>query len=60
MISGQWYFEVTIDEMQEPTATRIGWSQPLGKLLDLFEQSVLCLSEGKDHRAYAGQGRAEK
>ncbi len=28
---GAWYFEVTIDEMPPDTATRIGWSQPLGK-----------------------------
>ncbi|KAK7506546.1 hypothetical protein BaRGS_00002021 [Batillaria attramentaria] len=32
VISGQWYFEVTVDEMPEPTATRIGWSQALGNL----------------------------
>ncbi|KAL8586819.1 hypothetical protein ACOMHN_052695 [Nucella lapillus] len=32
VITGQWYFEVTIKEMPEPTATRIGWSQPLGNL----------------------------
>ncbi|PIK52591.1 putative set1/Ash2 histone methyltransferase complex subunit ASH2-like [Apostichopus japonicus] len=29
---GTWYFEVTINEMPENTATRIGWSQPLGNL----------------------------
>lgn len=27
-----WYFEVTIDEMPENTATRLGWSQMLGNL----------------------------
>ena len=44
VISGQWYFEVTIDEMPEPTATRIGWSQPLGKQLCHLEQRLsLCL-----------------
>ncbi|XP_025113604.1 set1/Ash2 histone methyltransferase complex subunit ASH2-like isoform X2 [Pomacea canaliculata] len=32
VVSGQWFYEVTIDEMQEPTATRIGWSQSLGNL----------------------------
>ena len=27
---GSWYFEVTLDEMPENTATRLGWSQMLG------------------------------
>lgn len=29
---GAWYFEVKIDEMPPDTATRIGWSQPLGNV----------------------------
>ncbi|XP_072165071.1 set1/Ash2 histone methyltransferase complex subunit ASH2-like [Diadema setosum] len=29
---GSWYFEVTIDQMPEGSATRLGWSQPLGNL----------------------------
>ena len=28
---GAWYFEVTIAGMPQDTATRIGWSQHLGK-----------------------------
>ncbi|XP_030835126.1 set1/Ash2 histone methyltransferase complex subunit ASH2 isoform X1 [Strongylocentrotus purpuratus] len=29
---GSWYFEVMIDQMPEGSATRLGWSQPLGNL----------------------------
>ncbi|MGH0173362.1 UNVERIFIED_CONTAM: hypothetical protein FKN15_065161 [Acipenser sinensis] len=29
---GSWYFEVTVDEMPPDTASRLGWSQPLGNL----------------------------
>uniref|UniRef100_A0A8C2K9V0 Ash2 like, histone lysine methyltransferase complex subunit n=1 Tax=Cyprinus carpio TaxID=7962 RepID=A0A8C2K9V0_CYPCA len=29
---GAWYFEVTVDEMPQDTAARLGWSQPLGNL----------------------------
>ncbi|XP_063968813.1 set1/Ash2 histone methyltransferase complex subunit ASH2-like [Lytechinus pictus] len=29
---GSWYFEVTVDQMPEGSATRFGWSQPLGNL----------------------------
>uniref|UniRef100_A0A8C1FQ60 Set1/Ash2 histone methyltransferase complex subunit ASH2 n=1 Tax=Cyprinus carpio carpio TaxID=630221 RepID=A0A8C1FQ60_CYPCA len=29
---GSWYFEVTVDEMPQDTAARLGWSQPLGNL----------------------------
>ncbi|XP_038061625.1 set1/Ash2 histone methyltransferase complex subunit ASH2-like [Patiria miniata] len=29
---GAWYMEMSIDDMPEGTATRIGWSQPLGNL----------------------------
>lgn len=29
---GSWYYEVNIDNMPDGTATRIGWSQPLGNL----------------------------
>lgn len=32
---GAWYFEVNIDEMPQDSATRIGWSQSLGKILTL-------------------------
>ena len=28
---GSWFFEITVEDMPEGTATRIGWSQPLGK-----------------------------
>lgn len=30
---GAWYFEITVDEMPPDTASRLGWSQPLGKKL---------------------------
>uniref|UniRef100_A0A8C4RDG7 Ash2 like, histone lysine methyltransferase complex subunit n=1 Tax=Erpetoichthys calabaricus TaxID=27687 RepID=A0A8C4RDG7_ERPCA len=29
---GCWYFEITIDDMPPETASRLGWSQPLGNL----------------------------
>ncbi|KAK3090741.1 hypothetical protein FSP39_014239 [Pinctada imbricata] len=29
---GAWYFEVTVDEMPDQSATRIGWTQSLGNL----------------------------
>lgn len=29
---GQWYYEVTIDEMPEGSATRLGWAQEYGNL----------------------------
>ncbi|XP_065176301.1 set1/Ash2 histone methyltransferase complex subunit ASH2-like [Sycon ciliatum] len=29
---GQWYFEVRVDSMPEPSACRIGWAQSLGQL----------------------------
>ncbi|XP_071808635.1 set1/Ash2 histone methyltransferase complex subunit ASH2-like [Asterias amurensis] len=29
---GSWFFEITVEDMPEGTATRIGWSQPLGNL----------------------------
>ncbi|XP_070187573.1 set1/Ash2 histone methyltransferase complex subunit ASH2-like [Littorina saxatilis] len=32
VLSGQWYFEVTVNELPEPSAVRVGWSQPLGNL----------------------------
>ena len=28
---GSWYFEVTVDQLPEGSATRLGWSQPLGE-----------------------------
>ena len=29
---GQWYYEVTVDEMPEGSATRLGWAQEYGNL----------------------------
>ena len=29
---GGWYFEVTVHDMPEGSATRLGWSQKLGNL----------------------------
>lgn len=33
---GAWYYEVTIDDMPQDSATRIGWSQCLGKIKPTF------------------------
>jgi hypothetical protein len=33
---GDWYFEVTIDDMPAETAARIGWSQSLGLSLIFY------------------------
>lgn len=32
MNRGKWYFEVTIEEMPEGSATRLGWGQEYGNL----------------------------
>lgn len=33
---GTWYFEITIEDMPDGAATRLGWSQPLGKKIDFL------------------------
>lgn len=43
---GDWYFEISVDEMPPDTAARLGWSQPLGKVIaedPLTKQSFLLL-----------------
>ena len=52
---GSWYFEVTIDEMPENTATRLGWSQMLGRLVNnsfvmITSVQLCCLDMHQSYR----------
>ncbi|XP_039378724.1 set1/Ash2 histone methyltransferase complex subunit ASH2 isoform X1 [Mauremys reevesii] len=65
---GDWYFEISVDEMPPDTAARLGWSQPLGNLqaplgYDKFSYSwrskkgtKFHQSIGKHYSAGYGQG----